>query len=166
MQTVTHRVDNPGGLHYPEIVGSAESPRAEGASADLGRGETIDPRVADLARQLSEAIDAAEAEGRSGVREGAIEALKEPARERALAERQAEGIARAASRAMNPFALGLPLLPVGVFMFFLFPPVGLMIFLLGCMSCLAGAVLAVAGSFRGRTPEASDIEEQFGSEAG
>lgn len=144
-------------------MGSPESPRAGGATADLERGETIDPRVEDLARQLSEAIEAAEASGRAGVRETAIEALKEPARERALAERQAEGMARAANRAMNPFALGLPLLPVGVFMFFLFPPVGLMLFLLGCVSCLAGAVLAVAGSLRARM-SGSDVGDHLGSE--
>jgi len=147
-------------------VGSLESPRAGGAPADLDRGETTDPQIADLARRLNEAIEAAEASGHPGVRETAIEALKEPARERALAERQAEGLARAASRGMNPFALGLPLLPVGVFMFFLFPPVGLMIFLLGCVSCLVGAVQAVAGGIRGRLGADPGIGDQVGSEAG
>ncbi len=139
----------------PKVVGSLESPRTGGASPDLERGESTDPRIADLARQLNEAIEAAEASGRSGDRDVAIEVLKEPARERALAERQAEGLARASGGALNPFALGLPLLPIGVFMFFLFPPVGLMLFGLGLVSCLVGGVLAVAGSLRGRTgPEA------------
>ncbi|MBU6283196.1 hypothetical protein KGQ64_13215 [bacterium] len=147
-------------------MGSPASPRSGGAPADPERGETTDPRIAELARQLNEAIEAAEATGQAGARETAIEVLKEPARERALAERQAEGLARAASRGMNPFALGLPLLPVGVFMFFLFPPVGLLIFLLGLGSCLAGAVQAMVGSIRGRIAGGTEIPDQVGSEAG
>ncbi len=156
----------PDGSTTPGNVGSPESPRAGGAPADLDRGETTDPRIADLARQLSEAIETAEASGRAGDRESAIEALKEPAREKALAERQAAGVASAANRAMNPFALGLPLLPVGVFLFFLFPPVGLMIFLIGLVSCLAGVVLAVAGSVKNRIADAAANADGVRSEAG
>lgn len=51
---------------------------------------------------------------------------------------------------LNPFALGIPVLLIGVVLTFIFTPVGVALLLLGTVICVVGVVMAVVRSARDR----------------
>jgi hypothetical protein len=122
-----------------------------GAVIDRNDGDSGDSRIAELARELASAINRADAEGRTEMRDLAIDVLKESVRTTGLrAEPQAGSTAVRAPQTLNPFALGIPLLLVGPFLGFLFPPVGILLLLAGLVACSLGIVLAAVRTVRGR----------------
>lgn len=127
-----------------------------GVVIDRSDGGADDKRIAELARELASAINRGNPEERSEMRDLAIDLLKESV-EPAAIEDVAPQEARERRSAPNPFALGLPLLLVGPFLGFLFPPVGLFLILLGVVLCAVGIALAIgrsaAARWRGRGGE-------------
>ncbi|MBM4243523.1 MAG: hypothetical protein FJ148_06850 [Deltaproteobacteria bacterium] len=67
------------------------------------------------------------------------------------------GAPAGAGTALNPFALGIPILLVGIFMTFLFPPVGAALLGLGTVACLAGVAMAMYRSARERWRSRGDV---------
>lgn len=128
------------------MSGLRTSQRTGGEGEDRDEAAAVDPRIAALAEELATAINEAEASGQQGMRDLALEVVKDSVEASRAARAAATAPPPGAPRALNPFALGLPLLPVGAFMFFLFPPVGLVLFLAGLAACLFG--LAQAGAIR------------------
>lgn len=146
------RVDNRAPLHYPteavagnrtgqELGGGEEDAAAEDAGA-------VDPRIAELARELATAINTAEASGQVGMRDLALEVIKDSVEAQRAARAAAAAPAPGSPRALNPFALGLPLLPVGAFLFFIFPPVGLLLFVAGLGASGFGLIVAAGARIR------------------
>lgn len=117
-----------------------------GAVIDRNDGESAGPRIAELARELASAINRSEASGRSDMRDLAIDVLKESVRSSPEPPEPALDAPADPARALNPFALGIPLLLVGPLLGFLFPPVGILLLLLGLVACSIGIALAVGRS--------------------
>src|SRR5690348_5303879 len=95
-----------------------------------GRGDTIEPkdpdvdaRVEQLTRELAEAINDAQAGGRVEMRDYAIDVLRDSV-DSEVADPPATAAAPTAKAALNPFALGIPFLLIGVVLTFIFTPVG------------------------------------------
>ena len=116
-----------------------------GAVIDPKDDEAAEPRIDELARALAAEINRGEASGRTDLRDLAIGVLRSSVDTRSATDAadELEGGAAKGAQALNPFALGIPLLLVGPFLGFLFPPVGILLFLLGLVSCLIGMVLAI-----------------------
>ena len=107
--------------------------------------EVRDARVQALARELASAINEATPAGRTGMRDLAIELLKEEVEARP-APAPGEG-PTGDGASVNPFALGLPMFLVGGFLSFLFPPVGLGLVVFSLVICAVGLVTAMGRSF-------------------
>ncbi|MBY0278709.1 hypothetical protein K2Z84_25525 [Candidatus Binatia bacterium] len=58
---------------------------------------------------------------------------------------------------LNPFALGIPFLLIGVVLTFIFTPVGAALLLLGTVTCLVGVVMAIFRSTRERWRSRDDV---------
>lgn len=130
---------------------------------EVGRGATIEPkdadvdsRVAQLARELAEAINDAESGGRVVMRDYAIDLLRESVGSE-VAEAPPETSTSAAKAPLNPFALGIPFLLIGVVLTFIFTPVGAALLLLGTVTCLVGVVMAMFRSARERWRSRDDV---------
>ncbi len=59
---------------------------------------------------------------------------------------------------LNPFALGIPVLLIGVVLTFIFPPVGMGMLLLGTVICAVGLAMAVFRSTRQRWRSRRDVQ--------
>jgi len=92
----------------------------------------VETRVAALAREIADVINAAQAEGREGLREDAVSILRDEVQ---ILE-PPSAAAPAVADSFNPFGIGIPLVLMGGVMVFLFPPVGLLLF------AVAGVVVA------------------------
>ncbi|MFI5397666.1 MAG: hypothetical protein ACHQ9S_19175 [Candidatus Binatia bacterium] len=92
----------------------------------------LEAQVATLAHGLAEAINSCSPEGREGLREDAVNILRD---EVDISRPPVEAVASAAG-AFNPFGIGIPLIMMGTVLVFLFPPVGLLMF------AVAGVVIA------------------------
>lgn len=86
---------------------------------DEGTGDQIE----DLARDLARTISAAPAGERERLRDMAVHLLRDEVEIRRAVEEQPPP-----SGAVNPFAIGIPLILVGGVMVVMFPPVGLLLF--------------------------------------
>lgn len=130
---------------------------------NAGRGATIEPkdpdvdaRVEQLARELAEAINDAEAGGRVVMRDYAIDLLRDSVgSESTDAPDEAENTA--AKAPLNPFAMGIPFLLIGAVLTVIFPPVGVALLALGTVTCLVGVVMAMVRSARERWRSADDV---------
>lgn len=139
---------------------SPQDPRSSGTGS--GRGATIEPKDADvdarveqLARELAEAINDAEAGGRVVMRDYAIDLLRDSVGSEVADPQPTAPVAGAAP--LNPFALGIPFLLIGVVLTFIFTPVGVALLLLGAVTCLAGVVMAIVRSARERWRSRDDV---------
>jgi len=102
--------------------------------------------VEKLSKELAEAINEAQSDSKPGMRDFAIEVLRESVEE---PPPEAERVAMAAAgkpAPLNPLAFGIPLLAVGFFLALIFPPVGLTIMGLGAISVLFGVGGAILRS--------------------
>ena len=129
----------------------------------VGRGATIEPKDADvdsrveqLARELAEAINDAESGGRVVMRDYAIDLLRESVGSE-VADAPEEPDEPTAKPPLNPFALGIPFLLIGVVLTFIFTPVGAALLLLGTVTCLVGVVMAMFRSARERWRSRDDV---------
>lgn len=129
-----------------------------------GRGDTIEPKDADvdarveqLARELAEAINDAEAGGRVVMRDYAIDLLRDSVGSEVDEPPAAAVVPNDAKAALNPFALGIPFLLIGVVLTFIFTPVGVALLFLGTVTCLVGVVMAVFRSARERWRSRDDV---------
>ena len=101
----------------------------------------LEREVESLAGELAALINAATGEGRETLRELALTIVREEVR---TAEQQAEIVAAhspdtdAAKRQQNPLAMAIPLFMMGCVTIFLFPPVGLILFLLSGVLVVIG----------------------------
>jgi len=59
---------------------------------------------------------------------------------------------------LNPFALGIPVLLIGVVLTFIFTPVGVALLLLGMLICMVGVAMAVFRSTRQRWRSRRDAQ--------
>jgi len=114
----------------------------------------VDERIDQLTRELAEAINEAEAEGRVVMRDYAIDLLRDEVETQAQAP--ADGTVSRSSPPLNPFALGIPVLLIGVVLTFIFTPVGVALLLLGTLTCVIGVLMAVARSARDRWRSGSE----------
>ena len=106
--------------------------------------EAADSRIAELARELASAINSADAAGRDGMRDYAIDVLREAVRP---TEEPEPAVSTAANPGpLNSFAFGIPIVLVGAVLTPLFPPLGLTLALFGVVLCVAGLVAAGARS--------------------
>ena len=140
-------------------MGAVIDPKDDGEPKD---DEQAEPRIDELARELAAEINRGNAAGRTDLRDLAIEVLRssvDTAPSEADGGSQGGGGAET-GRALNPFALGIPLLLVGPFLGFLFPPVGILLVLGGLVACSIGFALAIgrslAARWRGRGGDRSD----------
>jgi len=128
-----------------------------GGASSRTDADAVDSRIDALTRELAEAINEAEADGRLVQRDYAIDLLRESVPTDAPPALPEEG--EAAARApLNPFALGIPLVLMGVVLTFLFTPVGVALLLLGVLTCVIGLVMAVARSARARYRARKDAQ--------
>jgi hypothetical protein len=111
-------------------------------------GDEVDARIDQLTRELAEAINEAEAEGRVVMRDYAIDLLRDEVETQASPP--GDGTKGRSAAPLNPFAFGIPVLLIGVVLAFIFTPVGVALLLLGTLICVAGVVMAVARSARDR----------------
>jgi len=83
-------------------------------------------RIAGLAREIADAINAGQAEGREGLREEVVSLLRDEVR---IVEppTHAASVARPTG-SFNAFGIGIPLILMGTVLVFLFPLVGLLMF--------------------------------------
>src|SRR5260370_23082596 len=93
----------------PQRPHEDEKSRGQGADIDRKDADAVDSRVEELTRELAKAINESQADGRVGMRDYAIDLLRdsigtevEPPTEDAGQGSQAQPL--------NPFALGLPVL--------------------------------------------------------
>jgi hypothetical protein len=128
-----------------------------------GRGDTIEPKDADvdarveqLARELAEAINDAEGGGRVVMRDYAIDLLRDSVGSE-VDDPPAAAAPATAKAPVNPFALGIPFLLIGVVLTFIFTPVGAALLLLGTVTCLVGVVMAIFRSARERWRSRDDV---------
>lgn len=120
--------------------------------------DAVDSRIDELTRELADAINEAEAEGRLVRRDYAIDLLRESVpTETPVGPGPPEPGARAP--ALNPFAFGIPLLAMGGVLSFIFTPVGVAMLLLGVLTCVTGVLMAIFRSARDRF-RARDDEAQ------
>jgi hypothetical protein len=140
---------------------SPTDPPRNGGQA--GRGATIEPQDADvdsrveqLARELAEAINDAEAGGRVVMRDYAIDLLRDSVGSE-VADAPVETERTSAKAPLNPFAMGIPFLLIGAVLTVIFPPVGVALLALGTVTCLAGVVMAMFRSARERWRSANDV---------
>jgi hypothetical protein len=139
-------------------------PRDSRSSGDgSGRGATIEPKDADvdarveqLARELAEAINDAEAGGRVVMRDYAIDLLRDSVGSE-VADPSPSTAPTKQKPPLNPFALGIPFLLIGVVLTFIFTPVGAALLLLGTVTCLVGVVMAIFRSTRERWRSRDDV---------
>lgn len=119
--------------------------------------EAADSRIAELARELATAINASESAGREGMRDYAIDVLRDQVQP---ADPQPPSPVAPSTGPLNPFAFGIPILLVGAVLTPLFPPLGLALAGFGVVVCLVALVIAMGRSVwrRFRTPptDASD----------
>ncbi len=110
-----------------------------------------------LTRELAAAIREADPAGSTGVRDFAIELLREESEPSGAPSPPGSG--QLAPGPLNPFAFGLPVLVVGGLLTFLFAPVGLLLVAAGAVICGVGIALAVGRSlaqrWRGQGPPAT-----------
>jgi hypothetical protein len=133
--------------------------KSAGQEADSGRTDAaaVDSRVEELTRELAEAINESQADGRVGMRDYAIDLLRDSIGTEV--EPPAEDAGQGAqTQPLNPFALGLPVLLIGVVLTFIFTPVGAALFLLGIVICTIGVVMAVFRSTRERWRSRGDVQ--------
>ena len=85
---------------------------------------TPEGRVAALAQDIAETINAGQVEGRAGLRDFAVNLLQESVQ---VVEPTGEA-APQPSGSFNPFGIGIPFVLMGAVLVFLFPLVGLLMF--------------------------------------
>jgi len=107
------------------------------------RARILEDRVEDLTRAIATTINEAEVperpEIRSELRDFAITLLKESI----VLPEATTGAAEGAGNAFNPLAMGIPLFFAGVVLFFLFPPVGMMLFVASVLMIVWGLVASM-----------------------
>ena len=99
-----------------------------------------------LTKELAEAINETQPDFKPGMRDYAIELLREAVEE---PPPEAERVALAAAGTpapLNPLAFGIPLVAVGFFLALIFPPVGLTIMALGAVTVIIGVASAIVRS--------------------
>lgn len=84
----------------------------------------LDRSVLALAREIADTINAGPTEGRDILREMAVNAVRDQV-QLAVATKPSSA---SADGSFNPFGIGIPLVFMGAILFFLFPPVGLVMF--------------------------------------
>ena len=104
-----------------------------------------DKRIAELTRELAEAINDSKSGGRGEARDYAIDLLKDEV-ETEVVEPSSQRGPGDPPGPMNPFALGLPFLLIGVILMPLFSIVGLGLAGIGFFMCLVGVGMAITGS--------------------
>jgi len=119
--------------------------------------DAVDSRVEQLTRELADAINEAEAEGRTVVRDYAIDLLRDSVGSDAAVDSSTPPGGTKAPP-LNPFALGIPVLLIGVVLAFIFPPVGMGMLLLGTVICAAGLAMAIFRSTRQRWRSRRDVQ--------
>lgn len=105
-------------------------------------------RIAALTRELAEAINEGKPLGRTEARDYAIDLLRDEV-EATPAPEPREG---RPPGPLNPFALGIPLLLVGVILLPLFGVMGLAMAGIGAFMCVLGVAIAITGRRRGSSP--------------
>ena len=91
----------------------------------IGGSERIgERRVEELARELAEAINETDVEQREGLRDVALNLLREEIDVTPQPSPQEAGT----PSSFNPFGIGIPLILMGAVLVFLFPLVGLLLF--------------------------------------
>jgi hypothetical protein len=110
---------------------------------DRRNREAADARIAALAQELASAINASESAGREGMRDYAIDVLRDAV---PPAVPEPPKPAESSAGPLNPFAFGIPILLVGAVLTPLFPPLGLALAGFGVLVCLAGLFLAMGRS--------------------
>jgi hypothetical protein len=141
----------------PQRPPGNEQSRGEGAEIDRKDADAVDSRVEQLTRELAEAINDAEAAGRVEMRDYAIDLLRDSVGTDVPPPLEGAGPA-GKPPPLNPFALGIPLLLIGVVLTFIFTPVGVGLFLLGVVTCAAGIVMAIFRSTRDRWRSRGDVQ--------
>lgn len=131
--------------------------RGRGAVIDRKDTDAVDSRVEELTRELAEAINEAEAEGRVVMRDYAIDLLRESVGTEAGADTSTPA-SSAAAPPLNPFALGIPVLLIGVVLTFIFTPVGVALLLLGTSICVIGLAMALFRSAREHWRSRGDVQ--------
>lgn len=96
----------------------------------------LDRSVLALAREIADTINAGPTEGRDILREMAINAV----RDRVQIAIASEPSSLSANGSFNPFAISIPLVFMGAILFFLFPPVGLVMFGTAALMVIWGVV--------------------------
>jgi hypothetical protein len=109
--------------------------------------EGADARIAQLARELASAINSSDSTGREGMRDYAIDVIRDSV---APAEPSTEKAVEVSAGPLNPFAFAIPVFLVGAVLTPLFPPLGLTLAGLGVVVCIVGALLAMGRSARSR----------------
>ena len=141
----------------PQRPPGDEQSWGQGADIDRKDADAVDSRVEELTRELAEAINEAEAAGRVVMRDYAIDLLRDSVGTEVAPAPESAALA-AEAPPLNPFALGIPLLLIGVVLTFIFTPVGVGLFLLGIVTCAAGVVMAVFRSTRDRWRSRGDVQ--------
>ena len=99
-----------------------------------------------LTKELAQAINETQPDFKPGMRDYAIEVLREAVEE---APPEAERVAQAAAgkpAPLNLLAFGLPLLAVGFLLALIFPPVGITIMFIGLLTVILGVGAAIMRS--------------------
>lgn len=116
-----------------------------------GQIEPKDPtadesRVEKLTKELAQAINETQQDFKPGMRDYAIEVLREAVEE---PPPEAERVALSAAGTpapLNPLAFGIPLIAVGLLLLLIFPPVGVTIMALGAVTVIIGVASAIIRS--------------------
>jgi len=116
------------------------------------REDAADARIAALAQELASAINRSAAAGRIEQRDLAIDVLRDAVETGAADADEGTDLAAAldTATAANPFALGIPVSMAGLALSFIFPPVGVLLLLVGMLVCGFGLVLAIGRSLMAR----------------
>lgn len=141
----------------PQRPHDDEESRGQGADIDRKDADAVDSRVEELTRELAEAINKSQADGRVEMRDYAIDLLRDSIGSEVDPPTEEAG-PRSQAQPLNPFALGLPVLLIGVVLTFIFTPVGAALFLLGIVICTFGVVMAVFRSTRERWRSRGDVQ--------
>jgi hypothetical protein len=83
------------------------------------------------------------------MRDYAIDLLRDSVASETVADSVGQGEGSKAPP-LNPFALGIPVLLIGIVLSFIFTPVGMALLLLGTVICVVGVGMAVFRSARQR----------------
>lgn len=121
------------------------------------KDDAVDSRVEQLTRELAEAINEAEVKGRVVMRDYAIDLLRDSVGSEVTPE-TATPAGGAKAPPLNPFALGIPVLLIGVVLTFIFPPVGMGMLLLGTVICAVGLAMAIFRSTWQRWRSRRDVQ--------